>query len=72
MADTSKLAILFEIRKSDKGEKLAAAIKALANNPSGLEDLEFYVNNHSDKWFEIFCKDLDSLIDELNTFAKHM
>jgi len=65
-------AVIFETKTTDKGEKLAAAVKALANNPCGLEDLEFYVNNHGDKWFEIFCKDLDSLIDELNAFAKHL
>lgn len=38
MADTSTFAILFETKTTDKGEKLAAAIKALADNPGGLND----------------------------------
>lgn len=72
MADNSKFAILFETKTTDKGEKLADAIKALADKPGGLDDLMFYVNNHGNKWFEIFCevteikKLLCLLVDDFN------
>lgn len=65
-------AIIFETKTTDCGDKLVEAIKALCNNPEGLDNLRFYVNNHGEKWFSVFCKDIDGLISELEMFSKHI
>jgi TorA maturation chaperone TorD len=46
------------------------AIKALANNPNNLDNLESYLSWHFDKWLERYAHNPESLAGEMKNFAE--
>ncbi len=51
-------------------EKVAEAIKRLAEEPAALENFKSYLTHHFDVWLTKYASTPDGLANELETFSK--
>lgn len=53
----------------EAADKIAQAIRIFAEEPEALENFEYYLSHHFNKWLELYANTPEGLVSEFYNFA---